>query len=263
MIKAEILLPALQAYNIAAESTIEPLAGGLINATYKIKSPQADEYILQKINDKIFIDPFLIEENIQLISANLNTHYPEYLFTAPLSLPNGKQMLHMKNNGYYRMFSYVKNSITHNVLTSPQQAFEAAAAFGKFTKLLAAFDVKQLQNTIPDFHNLTLRYSQFENSLQKGNKERIKCSKHEIDYLLQQKYILEKFEEIVLNKNFKLRVTHHDTKISNVLYNKSDEALCIIDLDTVMPGYFISDVGDMIRTYVCPLTKKKQMLTES
>ena len=257
MITDKILLKALQAYNIAAESTIEPLAGGLINATYKITSPQADEYILQKINDDVFHNPTAIEENIQLISAHLKNINPDYLFTSPLSLMDGKQMLHIKNKGYYRMFSFVKNSITYHALTSPQQAFEAAAAFAKFTKLLSGFNVHSLQHTIPNFHNLKLRYHQFEKSLHHGNKERIALCKNEIDYLLQHKHFVEKFEEIKESNYFKLRVTHHDTKISNVLFNKNEKAICIIDLDTVMPGYFISDVGDMMRTYVCPVNEEE------
>ena len=140
----------------------------------------------------------------------------------------------------------------------PAQAFEAAKAFGQFTRLLSHFTVEKLQTTLPDFHNLSLRYKQFSEALKNGNKIRLQQSHDLIKFIKENKNIVETYENILHNPAFKLRVTHHDTKISNVLFNEKDKGLCIIDLDTVMPGYFISDVGDMIRTYLSPVSEEEK-----
>jgi thiamine kinase-like enzyme len=251
-----MLQKVLQQYNIHIDSTIETISSGLINKTYKIVTPTKDAYILQKINDKIFLNPNAIAENIKAISTYFQQHYPGYFFTSAIDLPNGKGMLQI-DEGWFRLFPFVKNSVTHYVLTNAQQAFEAAAQFAQFTKLLAGFDASSLQTTIPNFHNLQLRFMQFENSLQSGNKKRIVESKNEIDFLLAQNNIVQKYNSHIQNNNVKIRVTHHDTKISNVLFNKNDKGICVIDLDTVMPGYFLSDVGDMMRTYLCPVSEEE------
>jgi Ser/Thr protein kinase RdoA (MazF antagonist) len=256
-----MLKKILQQYDIPIDSTIEVIANGLINKTYKITTPTNDAYILQKINADIFLNPNAIAENIKNISNYLQVHYPNYLFTSAIDLPNGRSVLQVDEE-YFRLFPFVKNSVTHDVLTNTQQAFEAAAQFGKFTKLLSGFDVTTLQTTIPNFHNLQLRFTQFEISLQTGNKKRILESKNEIDFLLAKNNIVEKYNVLTQDENFKIRVTHHDTKISNVLFDKNEDALCVIDLDTVMPGYFMSDVGDMMRTYLCPVSEEETDVTK-
>ncbi len=235
---------------------------GLINDTYKIITPTNKQFILQKINDAIFKNPFAIEENIRGIADFLSIHHPNYLFTTPIALPNGKQLLHIENEGYFRLFHFVENSKSYNVVSNAEQAFKAAAQFGKFTKLLSEIDISKIQITLPNFHNLQLRFTQFENALQNGNKNRIVEATNEIDYLLAQKNIVDTYKTILANPNFKQRVTHHDTKISNVLFDKNSDALCVIDLDTVMPGYFISDVGDMMRTYLCPVSEEENDLSK-
>ena len=159
------------------------------------------------------------------------------------------------------MFPFVHGSHTVDVVQSPSQAYEAARQFGKFTNLLSGFDTNQLKITIPDFHNLSLRYRQFEHSLNHGNIERIKEADRSIKDIKQHFDIVQEFEHIKSNSAFKLRVTHHDTKISNVLFDDNNKGLCVIDLDTVMPGYFISDVGDMLRTYLPNVSEEEKDLS--
>ena len=110
----------------------------------------------------------------------------------------------------------------------------------------------------PNFHNLSLRYQQFENALIKGSSKRVTAALPEIKMLENNKNIVDEFEKIKTDANFKIRITHHDTKISNVLFDENDKGLCVIDLDTVMPGYFISDVGDMMRTYLSPANEEEK-----
>jgi thiamine kinase-like enzyme len=141
---------------------------------------------------------------------------------------------------------------------TPEQAYEAAVQFGRFTHLLGDFDTSRLKITIPFFHDLTLRYQDFLQAQQSGNKERVAESESLLKVLAPHANIVKEFKRVQSDPGFKLRVTHHDTKISNVLFNEEEKGLCVIDLDTIMPGYFISDVGDMMRTYLSPVTEEEK-----
>jgi Ser/Thr protein kinase RdoA (MazF antagonist) len=234
-----------------------PFGSGLINHTWKIKTGNST-YILQRINDQIFKDPGAIAYNIDITAGYLHQHYPDYLFVTPVKSIYREDIFFDEEHGYFRLSPFVENSHTIDVAKEPEQAYEAAAQFGKFTKLLANFDVSKLKIPLLDFHNLTLRYRQFEQALLNGNAARIKQSEKLIQTIIANKYIADIFEKIKLNPHFKIRVTHHDTKISNVLFDDHNKGLCVIDLDTLMPGYFISDVGDMLRTYLSPVSEEEK-----
>jgi thiamine kinase-like enzyme len=124
-------------------------------------------------------------------------------------------------------------------------------------------DIKTLKITLPDFHNLSLRYQQFTDALKQVDTQRIADMKKAIGYLQSNQWIVEKYENFIQHAESKLSVTHHDTKISNVLFkneNGVEKAICVIDLDTVMPGYFISDIGDMCRTFLCTVSEEEANL---
>lgn len=244
-------------YGLTNEVEVKPFGTGLINHTWTIDSGN-NKLILQRINHTIFKSPAAIAGNIRLISEYLSIHHPGYLFVTPEKTLQQEDMVHITNEGYFRIFPFVKNSHTIDVVSSPAQAFEAAQQFGRFTKLLAGFDAEKLQVTLPDFHNLPLRYRQFEQAVAAGNPERIKQAAGIIIFLKQYKEIVTTSEQISANPAFKKRVTHHDTKISNVLFDDNDKGICVIDLDTVMPGYFISDAGDMLRTYLSPVSEEEK-----
>jgi Ser/Thr protein kinase RdoA (MazF antagonist) len=233
-----------------------PFGSGLINTTWKIADKQEDpKYILQKVNQQVFKKPDDIAFNIRLINDYLKNHFPDYLFVSPVVTIAGDEFV-KNDDGFYRMFPFITNSHTIDVVEKPQQAYEAARQFGKFTKLLSGLDATQLKITLTDFHNLSLRYQQFEKALETGNPERITQSTDLISVIKQNKNIVDEYE--ICKEKFTVRVTHHDTKISNVLFDKTDKGLCVIDLDTLMPGYFISDVGDMMRTYLCPVSEEEK-----
>lgn len=239
------------------QAVVNSFGSGLINNTWVVNNGSTD-YILQRINHNVFKDPQAIADNIDNIGNYLASIYPNYKFTMPVRTLSGKSMLYIEGDGFFRMFQFVEGSHSKDVVETPNQAYEAAAQFGSFTNLLSGFDVTKLKITIPDFHNLSLRYKQFLDALENGNSERIKESVSLINTLQQHVDIVTTYEKITQSKDFKLRVTHHDTKISNVLFGDDDKGLCVIDLDTVMPGYFISDVGDMMRTYLSPVSEEEQ-----
>jgi thiamine kinase-like enzyme len=248
----------LAAYDLPSDHLeIEPINNGLINHTWHVKN-SSNSYILQKINHQVFKDPEAIASNVRMISDYLSKKNSEYLFVSQIKTNSGEEIMHLKGKGYFRLTNFIENSRTITSVEKPQQAFEAARKFGEFTFLLSKFPVEKLQTTIPDFHNLSLRYQQFEDALKTGNKVRLRQSKDLVQFIIDHKDIVDIYEEILTNPLFKKRVMHHDTKISNVLFDKDDKGICIIDLDTVMPGYFISDVGDMMRTYLSAANEEEK-----
>lgn len=164
--------------------------------------------------------------------------------------------------GWYRLFQFVRGAISREVVQSAGEACEAAAQFGRFTKMLAGFDVSLLAPAIPQFHDLSLRYRHFREALQHGDGVRIVACKADIDAIEQNAGIVTEYEAIVAESRLPLRVIHHDTKISNVLFDASGKGLCVIDLDTVMGGYIISDLGDMMRTYLSPVSEEEPDLSK-
>jgi len=251
----------LQAYGIqTGNSQIEPLVSGLINRTWKVSCGD-EQFILQRVNTNVFKKPYELAENTSMLKQYLTESNPGYLFVAPLKTLRNEGIVHDIHEGYFRLYPFIKGSHTIDVVTTPGQAYEAALQFGKFTQLLSGFDASRLHLTIPDFHNLTLRFRQFEQSLLQGNAARIKESETLISDINAYRHILDSFEKISQNKTVRHRVTHHDTKISNVLFDRQDKGICVIDLDTVMSGYFISDIGDMMRTYLSSANEEERDFT--
>lgn len=247
----------LPLYGFGGDTTnVHAFGSGLINNTWKVITPQR-EYILQRINHSVFKDPASIAHNIKHIANYLKHNHPEYPFVAPLASSDGQDMVYFKE-GYFRLFPFVKGSHTKDVVQTPLQAYEAATQFGRFSRLLNDMDVNQLKVTIPHFHDLDLRYQQFALALENGNTLRIRESATLIEFLKAHSDIVDDYKKIISDPRFRLRVTHHDTKISNVLFNAEDQGICVIDLDTVMPGYFISDLGDMMRTYLSPVSEEEK-----
>ena len=248
---------ALQAFGLEEDMIqLVPYGSGLINYTWKVNMP-GRSFILQKINTSVFPQPALLTANLRKVSDYLQQYHPEYPFVTPLATSEGHDT-YEDHTGCYRLFPFVNDSHTVDVVQDTALAEKAAAQFGKFTSLFTNFDSTSLAITIPGFHDLSERYKQFELSLAQGNRRRVLASTTMVKRLLQLSSIVEEYEQIINNPAFRKRVTHHDTKISNVLFNKEDDAICVIDLDTIMPGYFISDVGDMMRTYLSPVSEEEQ-----
>lgn len=251
----------LKFFGLPEDAAIEPITSGLINSTWKVMTAKGN-FILQKINEHVFADPTAIHHNISAIAAFLSKNYQHYLFPAPIQSLEGLDLVHIAGKGYYRAFPFIARSHTIDVVETPKQAFEAAEQFGRFTAHLGGFKAAKLKVTIPHFHDLSFRFKQLQESIQNGNQERVKAEQNLINRLLKLDYLVKQYDAITQNHEFKKRVTHHDTKISNVLFNDQDNAVCIIDLDTVMPGYFISDVGDMMRTYLCAVSENEEDITK-
>jgi Ser/Thr protein kinase RdoA (MazF antagonist) len=230
---------------------IQQFGNGLIHKTYILSKDNVPNFILQQVNTNVFKWPDAIENNLQLLKAYLNESSLD--LNLPLPLTNLSGALHTYvSNDVFRLTRYVEGSHAIDTCLQPEQAFEAALQFGQFTSSFAGLDISQIKATIPDFHNLTFRWKQFEQALANGNPTRIQHAKREIETIIDNKSIVTKYEHICSSDQFKQRVTHHDTKISNILFDQKGKGICVIDLDTVMGGLHISDLGDMFRTYLSP-----------
>jgi Ser/Thr protein kinase RdoA (MazF antagonist) len=233
-----------------------PFGGGLINRTWKLSTTQGPCYILQQINTTVFRNPADIAANIRNLGDYLEQYAPGYLFAGALRTQAGQDLYVDKDNRYFRLFKFIPRSHSIDVVQTPKEAFEASRQFAQFTRLLSGFDCSLLKITIPQFHDLSLRYRQFGEALATGNTSRIQQADELIRFLQSQEHLVHTYGNIKKDGGFRTRVIHHDTKISNVLFDDQDKGLCVIDLDTVMPGYFISDVGDMMRTYLSPASEE-------
>jgi Ser/Thr protein kinase RdoA (MazF antagonist) len=240
---------------------IQPFGSGLINYTLKV-SGNGEDYILQKINGNVFKAPVSIAKNLALLQAYFKETHPDYLFVSPLPATSGDYLIKSGKDEYYRLFPFVKGSRTINSISDTKEAFEAARQFAMFTSMLKDFDVNTLEYTLTDFHNLDLRFAQFKTAFETAEPARLHEAAAEIKQVYNHYNILQSYHQLMANNEIPVRVIHHDTKISNILFDEEQNGLCVIDLDTVMPGYYLSDVGDMMRTYLSPVNEEEADLSK-
>jgi Ser/Thr protein kinase RdoA (MazF antagonist) len=252
------LLQLLPPFGINPDSySVKPIGAGLIHSTYVIHNQYDNPaYILQHLNNDVFRIPEDISWNLRCLQMFLEERGSGYFVPFPLQTAAGQDYV-IQEGRYYRLSPFVPGSHAVSVCTSPNQAYEAALQFGKFTASFSGFDAPSLRYTIPRFHDLSFRWSQFEEAARHGNPVRIQHAAAEIRFLAEREDIVKTYASMVLDPTCKLRVTHHDTKISNVLLDEADKGICVIDLDTVMPGYHVSDLGDMYRTYLSPASEEE------
>lgn len=229
--------------------SIKSIGLGLINQSYKVECEPYLTFFLQQINKKVFTNPKNIQKNYDLI-----WQYSEFENTG-LSLPapyycDKKNTLFIDSNeNYWRAFEFIPDTVSLNIAKRPQQAKATAKAFANFTASFEDFNVSQLKTIIPDFHNLSFRYEQMEQAEKGEHYEHIAKALPLVSELKNREKYKHFYEIITESEEFPLRVMHHDAKIANVLFNRtSGRVLCLVDFDTVMPGYFFSDIGDMIRS---------------
>jgi len=257
MIHSNALQYVLDQYGVSAEpDQITPFGTGLINCTWKVNSITGT-YILQRINTNVFKSPERIDHNLSLIKTYLSESNPEYIFAGPTVTLDGRISV-AHNDEVYRVQPFISGSYTLDSVTSAGQAYQAAKQFAKFSRLLKDLKTDNFAYPLENFHNLDLRVTQFNKALENAQEERITLATSEIHKVKNYMDIAFRYNQIVEEKLIPLRIIHHDTKISNVLFDHNDNGLCVIDLDTVMPGFFISDVGDMMRTYLSEATEEEQ-----
>lgn len=244
------------------------LASGHINDTYLIETSNHKNFVLQRINQGVFKDvPGLINNKVA-ISNHLQqklSHLPKCERNRKVltfvNTKDGAPFYYGKNGGYWNMMLYINDSVTFETVSSEEVAFEGGKLIGNFLNLTSDFDASQLIEVIPKFHDMSFRFSQFEDALKIASKERISSAKPYIDLVWELKEEMHILQHLKESGEVKLRVTHNDTKISNILFDNNNKGLCVIDTDTVMPGIVHYDFGDAIRTICNTANEDEKDLT--
>lgn len=234
---------------------VVPLGGGLINDTYKVTTTSGAGYVLQRINDSIFRDVDLLQRNIEAVTRHIRAkleaaHTPDIgrKVLKFISLREGERTYWTDGAEYWRMSVFIEDSVTIDTV-SPEYSYFAGKAFGEFQSMLSDLS-EEIGETIPDFHNMELRARQLHEAVEADPAGR--CSLEESRQILAEMDLhmeeMCKAERMYREGLLPKRICHCDTKVSNMLFDKDDNVLCVIDLDTVMPSFIFSDVGDFLRT---------------
>lgn len=237
--------------------SIKPFGNGHINDTFLVQTNcdnKTNKYIIQRINDNVFKNPQEVMENILNVTTYLKKKIieqggnPERETLTVIITDKGKPYFVDEDGSYWRSFMFIDDAVSLNSPRDKNDFYQSAVAFGRFQCWLKDYPADSLFETIPDFHNTPKRYTDFLNSAKEDKSGRAKNALKEIEFVKSRKeftLVLEdKNQEGVLPK----KVTHNDTKMNNVMLDKvTGEPVCVLDLDTVMPGYSVNDFGDLVR----------------
>lgn len=230
---------------------ISTFGSGHIHKTYKVECKR-NNYILQQINQHVFKDIEGLSQNINKVYEYLKeSNYAEsHQLLSPVALVSalGTVYYDSKKNAW-RMFHFVEGSRTFDTVFKPDLAAEGGRAFGAFIKALENFPLSNLVETIPGFHDVAFRLDSFLKAIENDVCYRVEFVPHEIEFLFDRAKEMEPLGEIIDKGLIPRRIAHNDTKVNNLLFDENDHAICVIDLDTLMPGYAIFDFGDAIRTF--------------
>ena len=252
----------------------EELRNGHINTTYracyKTEDGHEDRYILQRINDYVFKDPAQVMRNVEKVTRHIMwkllrrrrnaagqtlTLYPARGGRNYINLP--------EEGGMWRCYNNIEDTHTYDVVENTRQAYQAGYAFGSFQDLISDMNPEDIKESIPDFHNTPKRYVQLLYSAAMDVKKRAASCASELGVLAGWADKYSKLVDMQAAGTLPTRITHNDTKINNVMLDEeTDQAVCVIDLDTVMPGLSLYDFGDMVRTATCPAAEDETDLSK-
>ena len=240
---------------------------GHINDSYCITFRQAGipiRYILQRINHMIFKNPIALMENIQRVTSHLAAKVsgePDRSRRGLTLIParDGRAWHVDADGSYWRMYGFIENAHAFDAVESTDQAFQAAKAFGRFQKLLVDLPAPPLHDTIKDFHNTPKRFVALEQAIASDVAGRAIFAEPEIEFAFAHQSIA----KALIDASLPERITHNDTKFNNVMLDDvTGQGICVIDLDTVMPGLALHDFGDMVRTATSPANEDEQDLSK-
>lgn len=246
---------------------------GHINETYSATYDQGGtrvRYVHQKINRHVFKDPPAVMENLERVCRHLRQKLEargvsqitrRCLTIVPAR--DGRSYYVDRNGDYWRTFLFIEGVQTFEAVQSPQQAFQAGRAFGEFQQLLVDLPGPRLHETIPDFHHTRKRFAAFLEAVEKDPANRAREARAEIEFALRRESITGVLLDAMARGRIPERITHNDTKFNNVLMDvATGEAMCVVDLDTVMPGCALYDFGDMVRTTTSPTLEDERDLSK-
>jgi len=244
----------------AADGTFhkgESYGSGHIHDTFIVETAEKhkDNYILQRLNNKVFKNIPELQENIERVTVHLRKKLlaipgsdikRECLILIPSR--DGRTWIIDKEGKFWRMYIFIANHRSYNIVDNPAKAYEGGKAIGRFQAMLSDMQGPPLFETIPAFHDIEKRLDTLNLKIKENPAGRISFIGKEIEQTLQRAGEMKVILDLGREGKIPLRITHNDTKFNNILLDENDKALCVIDLDTVMPGYVHYDFGDAIRT---------------
>jgi Ser/Thr protein kinase RdoA (MazF antagonist) len=248
-------------FQVAGEPrTAEPFGKGLIHRSYAVTLDNGARFLLQRINTRVFPRPVELMENIDRVTAHLSRIAAETGARSLRLIPatDGRTFSIDSDGIYWRLYRYIDNTHTIDHIESAEQCFIVARAFGDFQRQLTTLPPPRLHDTIPGFHDTPSRLAALDRAIAADPAHRARLADPEIDFVSARLPLA----RVLLDRGMPERVTHNDTKINNVLLDQdTGQAVCVIDLDTVMPGLAVYDFGDMVRTATCPAPEDEPDLT--
>ncbi len=253
-------------------ATVVPLATGHIHDTYVLTvpaRPQAVRYVLQRVNHHVFRNPPAMTANILRVTEHIRMKLMprdpglarRQLMVVPTQ--DGAGYYQDAQGSYWRVYNFIENAVTYDTLTSARQAREAARMFGWFQSLLLDLPGPPLHETIPGFHDTPRRLQFFQETLRQDALNRAGNARPEIEFVLANAAFCHVLADSVKQGEIPVRIAHNDAKINNVMLDESTGAgVCVIDLDTVMPGLSVYDFGDLVRTAACPAAEDERDLAQ-
>lgn len=238
---------------------VKEFGSGHINDTYRVYTDNDDEpdYLLQRINHHVFKDVALLMNNMKVVTDHLKrkmtnagvANVQNRVITLIPTCDN--QLYYLDETGnYWRMLVLIEGTKSYDIVEKESQAREGGKAFGEFQSYLADLDASTIGYTIPNFCNIQFRMKNFHHALDQDAVLRRAEVKEQEDYILARENQMDSIIQMAERNELPLRITHNDTKFNNVLLDADDKAQCVVDLDTVMPGYVAYDFGDAIRTII-------------
>lgn len=249
-------LQILSHFNLEEKpAEVTPFGNGHINDTLKVTTTSGtSKYILQRINHHIFTNVDMLQNNIQAVTSHirkkLEADNEQDIGRKVLTFIPTKEgaLYYFDGENYWRVCLMIPNSKSLEEVTS-ELSFETGKAFGKFQSMIADIPEGKLGETIPNFHNMAFRLQQFDDALKEDKRKRLEEVKGLVNEIEKRAEAMCLQERLYREGKLKKRINHCDTKVNNILFDKdTNEVLCVIDLDTVMPGFVLSDIGDFIRT---------------
>lgn len=249
-----------------------PHGCGYINDTYAVSCELEDgskkRYILQRINHDIFKNPEALMDNFVMICDYLKDIVakkggnPDRETLTVIPTKQGEKGVWTEGK-YYRMLAFIEDTVCYDVCQGTEDFYKCAKAFGNFQMMLKDFPADKLTETIPNFHNTPVRFETFLKAVEENKSGRAHLVQEEIKFILDRKAVTDSLMDLLKAGEIPLKVTHNDTKLSNILMDaKTNDSLCIIDLDTIMPGLVAYDFGDSIRAGACYTAEDEKDLSK-
>lgn len=264
---------AIESYQFAGELVdVRPYGSGHINDTYLVVLKENDsekKVILQRMNKNIFTKPVELMENVLGVTSYLreriieNGGDPERETLNVIPTAEGKAYFVDSEGEYWRAYKFITGATSYDAVETPEDFYQSAVSFGNFQRLLAEYPAETLHETIEGFHDTKARFAVFKKAVEEDVCGRVASVQKEIDFVLAHEDVANVFGDMLAQGELPLRVTHNDTKLNNIMIDdETRKGICVIDLDTVMPGLAMNDFGDSIRFGASTAAEDEQDLSK-